>query len=138
MATPAQIRQTVDDWLAARWPTVQARQIVYAGNHGGRFYQGLWTHLIIPIDGANFSPDNVNARPTDQVERWVDFVTLPATFPAALCMDVYQNAQGWGYVASLRVFVAALGKTFERSQNGAGSETWRSVAWHEFVAGGPV
>lgn len=130
MPTLIAIKNTVDSWLAARWPTVQAKQAAYASNHGGRYFQGLYTHLTIPIDGNDSAPNNILIKPTDQAETWGDFVTLPASFPCSLRLDVYHNQQGWGYVATVRVFIAALNRIYERSQN-VGSETFRTVAWHE-------
>lgn len=130
MPTLAAIKNTVDNWLAARWPTVQARQTLYASNHGGRYYQGLWTHDTIPVDGADGAPNNILIKPSDQAETWADFVTLPASFPCSMRIDVYQSSEGWGYVATVRVYVLALERVFERSQN-VGSETWRTSPWRE-------
>lgn len=129
MPTLAAIKNTVDNWLAARWPTLQARQATYFASHK-KYFQGLFTHLTIPIDGADGAADNVLVKPTDQAETWGDFVTLPASFPCSLRLDVYRNEQGWGYVATVRVFIAALNRIYERSQN-VGSEQYRTVGWHE-------
>lgn len=133
MATLAQIKTIVDDWLAARWPTVQSKQTLYAATHDGRYFQGRWTHLINPTDGVDGSPDNTDVKPTDQAEWWAEFLVLPLQYPCSIRMDVYQNDSGWGYVLTVRVHISALGRVYERSQNGAGTETWRTVAWHEIA-----
>lgn len=130
MPTLQEVKDIVDGWLAARWPTLQNRQALYFASHN-KYFQGLWTHGTMPVDGIDSTPDNITAKPTDQAETWADFVTLPSQFPCSLSLEVYQNAQGWGYVATVRVFVLALDRIYERSQNGAGSETFRTDPWHQ-------
>lgn len=142
MPSLAQVRNRVDDWLAARWPTVQARQATYAANHGGRYWQGLRNLSFEPLHTtqsfADATPDLMDSHPTDQAETWLDF--LPeienVAIPACVIFDVYQNSDGWGYVAT--VMARHNGTIYRRSQNGAGTETWRTEGWHVYTpfAGG--
>lgn len=131
MPTLQEIRDTADAWLAARWPTVQNRQALYASNHSGRFWQGLVTHSNFPTDAIESLADRLDDHPTDQPETWNNAINnLPTNWPLALTMDVYNGPQGWGYVASVYVYVSQLDKVFSRSQN-VGAEVWRTQAWHE-------
>lgn len=137
MATLQNVRDRVDTWLAARWPTVQARQTAYAATHNGRYWQGLVSAANIPnhLTGgfADAIADRLGGKPTDQSETWLDF--LPeingVAIPAAVTMDVYQTSAGWGYVAT--IFAALNGTAYTRSQN-VGPETGRTVAWTQVAA----
>lgn len=131
MATLQEVRDTVDAWLAARWPTLQARQDVYASNHGGRYFQGLRTHSNFPVDAIEVTADLLATHPTDQSETWLDAVpSIPTAWPCAFKMDVYNGPSGWGYVGSVYVYVSQLDRIYTRSQN-VGSETFRTVGWRE-------
>ena len=133
MPTLQEIKDTADAWLLARWPTIQTRQTNYAGNHGGRYWQGLRTHSVIPTDAIDAPADLLDTHPTDQNESWNDAIPgLPANWPIAFVMNVYNGPQGWGYVAHVFVYVSQLDRTYTRSQN-VGSETWRTQGWHEVV-----
>lgn len=129
--TLAEIRDAADTWLAARWPTVQARQTTYASNHSGRYWQGLKSHANFPTDAIASLADNLDSHPTDQAETWNDAISgLPANWPCALVMDVYNGPQGWGYVATVYVYVSQLDRVYSRSQN-VGPESERTIPWHE-------
>lgn len=128
--TPAQVRTQVDTWLANRWATVQTKQAAYLAKTG-RYFQGLRTHTVLePADGVELAPDNVLVKPTDQVERWADVITLPATMPCVLRIDTYDGPAGKGYVATVRVKLA--GSWWERAQQ-VGPETYRTHAWRQAV-----
>lgn len=127
MATLAQIRTKVDNWLAARWPTLVNLQETYFANHQ-RYFQGLITHSTEPTDDVDTPPNRLSVRPTDQIERWGDFTTLPATMPAALVIDVYNGPFGSGWCAT--VYVRVLGIVYTRTQQ-VGNETWRNSAWQQ-------
>jgi hypothetical protein len=133
MATLQEVKDTVDAWLAARWPTIQNRQSIYASNHGGRYFQGLRTHSNFPIDAIETTADLLNSHPTDQAETWLDAIpTIPSQWPCAFLMDVYNGPQGWGYVGSVYVYVSQLDRIYTRSQN-VGPETHRTVGWHQYT-----
>lgn len=133
MPTLAEIRDIADGWLAARWPTVVNRQATYAANHSGRYWQGLRSHSNFPIDAIESLADQLDNHPTDQPETWHDAINnLPVNWPCALVMDVYQGPQGWGYCASVYVYVSQLSRIYSRSQN-VGPETWRTRPWHEVL-----
>lgn len=136
MATLAQVRDRVDDWLTARWPTVQARQTAYAAAHNGRYWQGLRCMVAEPNHTtAQFNdatPDRMSSKPTDQAESWMDFLSEinGVAIPAVFIMDAYQAPAGHGYVA--HVYARHNGTLYHRAQN-VGPETFRTQAWH--VAG---
>lgn len=131
MATLAQLRTRVDDWLAARWPTVLARQDTFFANRG-RYWQGLITHTVVPAHttaaDADTVADRLSFKPTDQAQSWLDVLAELSgiAFPAALAVDVYDGTQGKGYVAT--IFVRYNGTIYTRSKN-VGPESYRDVAW---------
>lgn len=133
LATLQEVKDIVDAWLAARWPTIQNRQAIYASNHNGRYFQGLRTHSNFPIDAIEVTADLLNAHPTDQPETWLDaFPTIPTEWPCAFLMDVYNGPSGWGYVGGVYVYVSQLDRIYTRSQN-VGPESWRTVGWHQYL-----
>lgn len=140
MATLAQLRTRVDDWLAARWPTVLARQDAFFTNRG-RYWQGLITHTVIPAHttavDADVVADRLAMHPTDQAQSWLDVLAELSgiVFPAALVMDVYDGPQGKGYVAT--IFVRHNGTLYSRSQN-VGPESFRTQAWAVAREGKPA
>lgn len=125
MATLAQIRHAVDAKLAALWTTIQTRQDAYAAAHDGRYWQGLRTHTITPVDGVKALPDVGNATPTDQPVAWPAAI-LTTPLEMALQIDVYDGPAGQGYVATVQVDV--LGQTYERAAQ-VGPEAWRAYGW---------
>lgn len=134
MATLQQTRTAVDDWLAARWPTVVARQDTYASNHAGRYFQGVrWVSLAAtPSDGGTVAP-TLSVKPTDQQETWSDLnLGALGSVPCSLQIDVYQGPGGWGWVATVEVLFN--GTRYSRSRN-VGAEDWRTQAWHVVTQG---
>jgi hypothetical protein len=128
MATLAQVRTIVDDWLTARWPLFTARQDAYFLAHG-RYWQGIrWATLAAtPSEGAD-GATTLTVKPTDQAEDWVDFgLGALLTAPCAFQCDVYDSPGGKGYVATVEVLYG--GTLYTRSRN-VGPETSRTVAWH--------
>ena len=132
MATLSQMRDRVDSWLAARWPTVVARQQNYFVNRG-RYWQGLITHSLLPEhtnsrDGDALA-DRLAVNPTDQFENWA--VVFPEwsteLLPAAIQIDVYDGPAGKGWVAT--IWVKYNGTIYSRSQN-VGPESHRTQSWH--------
>lgn len=132
MATLAQVKNTVDTWLAPKWTAIQNAQATYLANKG-HYFQGLITHSAsLPADGADATPDNTaSAHPTDQADKWAAFIALPAAFPCALIVDVYDGPQGTGYVA--KVIVSVAGVLYTRTVQ-VGLETWRVVPWQQFTS----
>lgn len=128
----ATVRQKIDDWLAPRWATLQARQETFFNTHG-KYFQGKWTHTtqVEQTDALNGDrvADALTDHPTDQVQDWRDLVQtafdgLP--LPARLRIDVYSGPQGWGWSATLQVLYN--GTVYERTGN-VGPETWRTRDW---------
>jgi hypothetical protein len=137
MATLAQVRTRVDNWLEARWPTVQSRQEAYYAVHS-KYWQGLRCMAAEPNHTtAQFNDavsDLLNGKPTDQAETWLDFLAeiSGVAIPAVFVMDTYQSPGGHGYVA--HVYAAHNGTLYHRAQN-VGPETGRTVAWHAVSEG---
>lgn len=129
MATPAQIRQAVDDRLAALWTAIQNKEAQYAAAHGGRYWQGRVTHSVIPADGATATPDIGTATPTDQPDPW-PLALRQVAMEMALAINCYSGPQGDGYVAT--VFVSINGTVWRRAAQ-VGPETWRQHGWQSGV-----
>lgn len=128
MATPAQIRQAVDDRLAALWAAIQNKQDIYAASHGGRYWQGLRTHTITPADESTALPSIGAQCPTDQLgQPWPNAI-LTAPMEMALQIDVYDGPQGTGYQAT--VWVTIAGNTWMRTAQ-VGPENWRVSGWRQ-------
>jgi hypothetical protein len=125
MPTLNEVRDTVNSWLAARWPLLVERQEAYFTIHA-RYFQGLWTHSVVPDDGAEIAPDQRTSKPGDQQARWADFFSLPDVLPCALRIDVYEGDQGHGWTATVRVRVA--GTIYQRIAH-VGPQTWRVQNW---------
>lgn len=130
MATLAQIRSAIDTRLEALWPTLVTRQTTYAANHGGRFFQGIKTHVAPPTEGDAKAADNLAAKPTDQVATWAAFGVPSWLESFSVEISVYDGPLGVGWVAT--VAVGVLGKVYSRSR-GVGPED-RNKAWAEVVA----
>jgi hypothetical protein len=126
MATLNEVKETVNSWLAARWPLLVDRQAAYYTIHE-RYFQGLWTHNVAPDDGAETAPDAHTSTPSDQQARWSDFFSLPDALPCALRIDIYESEQGQGWTATVRVRVA--GTLYQRTAH-VGPQTWRVQNWH--------
>ena len=134
MPTLQQTRTAIDDWLAARWPTVTSRQADYFASHG-RYWQGLRTRTV-PVqwdaqtDGSAV-PDALDRAPADSPSWRSVFPEFDAVLPAVVRCDVYDGPLGIGYVVTVEV--TWNGRVFWRSQN-VGPEVWRTVGWTEQVA----
>lgn len=128
MATLQEIKARADQVLTQIWREIQERQVVYAANHGGRYFQGLITHTVTPADGVDVAPDCLLVTPTDQPERWIDFgLELPA-IPFSIQLDVYDGPLGKGYVVTVQV--KYQGVLYERAAQ-YGPETHRAFSWRE-------
>lgn len=134
MPTLAQVRDFVDNRLANLWTNqIVPRQNVFFGNRG-RYWQGLITTSTTALPNNTAASTGVievtprlNTRPTDQSETWADAgFNLEATIPMAIKIDVYNGAQGPGYVG--QVWVKFNDTIFTRAQNN-GPETWRTFGW---------
>ena len=142
MPTLAQVRTAADNWLAARWPLLVARQDAYAAAHGGKSWQGLWTHVGAPEHNATTDgsavPDNLASHPTDQAASWLDALSelQGVSVAARFRIDVYDGPKGRGWNGRLQVRYD--GTTYERGK-GVGPEAvdfaWRE--WREAVAPSP-
>lgn len=124
MATPAQIRQAVDDRLAALWTAIQNKEAAYYAANG-KYWQGLRTMSAIPADGATALPDIGTATPTDQPDPWPAALRQVA-MEMALQIDVYDGPSGVGYVATVSVRINS--RVWERAAQ-VGPETWRQHGW---------
>lgn len=123
----ATLKAKWDTFMANRFATIQARQTTYFGNKG-RYFQGIVTNAV-PTDPAEIAPD-LTKKPTDQAESWADTnITLPATLPIALWIDVYNGPQGHGWTLNAKVIVGA--NTWQICVQGAGAETWRAFDWKQ-------
>lgn len=130
MPTPAEIRAAVDTRLSNLWSTIQTKQNNYASSHGGRYWQGLRTHVVFPADGLTVLPTVGAMCPTDQPgSPWPNAIlTLPIEM--AIQIDCYSGPNGNGYQAT--VWVTIYSDTWSRTAQ-VGPETWRVRGWHRDV-----
>lgn len=93
-----------------------------------RYWQGVSTPVVLPRDGNEGVPDRA-LQLTDQWESWEDTdVSLPATVPCAVAVDVYDSLYGQGY--TVRGDVEIAGHRYQRVVHVVGVETWRdSGGW---------
>lgn len=123
----ATLRTKWDNLIATRFPALQTRQGIYFTNKG-KYFQGISTNNT-PTDPAEVAP-NLTRKPTDQAESWSDAgITLPATIPVKLWIDVYDGPKGKGWTLNAEVIIGA--NTFRTCVQGAGNESraydWRQV-----------
>ena len=114
--------------LAASQPGYLARR--------GTHWQGIPSHAAIPRDGALVVPDRTR-KPADQAESWNGVgawpgVTLPATMPCAVQVDVYDGPAGKGYEVSVDLIENGV-RWVKTSQ--VGPETWRGHDWRRVESG---
>lgn len=126
----------MDTWLAAKWPTAVARQETYAGNHDGRYWQGLITHTVIPphttLAFVDTLADRLLTTPTDQVgANWLQALSGlnldTDLFAAALIIDVYDGPLGTGWQATV---IASYNGTYYWRRQAVGPEAAdRNFSW---------
>ena len=134
MPTLAQMRDKVDAWVTAKWPTIVARQENYRTNRG-RYWQGLPTHSTCPAhengkDGDSLG-DRLTASPDDQAfSTWLNVFPEWALelLPACVRVDTYDGPGGQGWV--LTIMARHNGTMYRRSQN-VGPESHRTRGWHQ-------
>ena len=120
----------INAWLLIFWVEFAAKQETYALANGGRYFQGVYSHVTETGD-ADSVADNLEYTLSDQVESWKDFMAAMldgVSLPCRFRCDVYELHGQWGYVLTVQVKIA--GKVYERSKN-FGWDTGRTVAWHE-------
>lgn len=131
MPTLVQVRNAVDNFLAARWPALVSRQDAFFATHS-RYWQGLRTHSLTPAhttaaDGSALC-DMIDRRPSDESGTWRDAFPGWASelFPMVFSIDAYDGPQGPGWVAT--VSVLHNGSLYQRSRN-VGPEEHRTKGW---------
>lgn len=128
--TPAQIRQACDDAVTTAWTAITNRQDTFAAAHGGAYWQGYKSHSITPADGVAATPDVGTATPADLVGQPWPAAIRSSSLPCSLEIHRYQTPRdGWGWVAIVTVTIN--GNTWQKTQNGAGPETFRTQPWQQ-------
>lgn len=127
MATPAQIRAACDTAVTNAWAAITAKQDAYFAANGS-YWQGYRSHSVTPADGATATPDIGTATPSDLVGQPWPAAIRSSSLPCSLEIHRYQTPRdGWGWLAIVSVTI--LGATWQKVQNGAGPETWRTTPW---------
>lgn len=131
MATIAEIRTAIENFVTNHGPKFIRRQERYFANHG-YYWQGVLTPATIPDDGVLVAA-NYSVRPTDHPERWSDiFINddiddrLPASIPMQISVDVYGGPRGQGW--SFTVYATKAGTLYWRTWH-VGPETERQTDW---------
>ena len=115
-----QVDPIIDD-LVTQLTSIQSTY--KTGN--AKYWQGLPCVSIIPSDGIEESTD-LTVKPTDQTETWNDeAISLAATLPVCLQVNVYDGPLGHGY--TVIAVVKEAGQTYSRSVD-TGHES-RTEAW---------
>ncbi len=133
MTLPAK-KDRVNTKLAALWPVLVARQDDYLAAHG-RYWQGLLTHGILPIDDDDPLPDQLARTPKEQpgvhVQDWR--AMLPELdgkpLPMALQVHTYGAPDGDGWWAEAHILYQGIHR---RRMKGAGPLAARFTrGWHK-------
>jgi len=127
--SPSELMAKVDSLIVQFLPTAISWQTTYSATHGGRFFQGLRSHSVIPADGADVAPDQLASHPTDQADTLASFWNggrLPSKTPFAVTVNVYDGPDGRGFEVVIS-FVSG-GVTYVRVVN-VGPESYREQAW---------
>ena len=103
---PIGIEKQCNDALDAVVAQLAVIQPGYAETHKGSYWQGLSTPTTIPNDGNKTAPDK-SRRPSDQLEDW-SAITLPATTPISVGVDVHDGPKGRGYTVLGLIDIAGL------------------------------
>ena len=128
-------RAQIDALLTQHWTKINNWMNNYAAGRGGRFFQGLRSHSVVPAGGQASAPDRLSSRPTDQAETLGDLwsgAQLPGLLPFALTINVYDGPEGRGWEAVIEMVDG--GQLWRRVVN-SGPETWREQPWQVVEAG---
>lgn len=129
---PAQVQAQIDSAFASKLTKIKNAQATYAANHGGRYFQALWTHTNAPADANNTAPNNLNSKPHYQGEDlnyfWV-IANLPAQIPNRFKIDQYDGPNGRGYVVTLSAIIG--GVEYQKVAYVEGAESYRLGGWVE-------
>jgi hypothetical protein len=131
--TLQEIRDEVDSRLIPMWTQIVNMQNNFLENHG-RYFQGLYTHLNTPEDGADVAPDDLDSKPSDQQHTWRNVADsfFPAKMMAKLKSDAMYGVEGHGFVIYLVLKVQ--GKRYIRSKGyGSSSALALTDDWKELI-----
>lgn len=107
---------------------MEAKQKAYFAEHS-RYWQGIETHDKPQSKEKKAAPKK-SKKATDIAETWSDMkVTLPASMPCSLSVNVYQTATGeWGYTCD--ALAVEDGVKYGKCKN-YGTESGREHDWIE-------
>jgi hypothetical protein len=119
-------RTKVEAWRYSVAAAIASRQNAYLAAHG-RYWQGILTPVAVPVEAADTVPD-LTLRPTDQMERWSDFLSglTVTTIPCSIRIDVYDGPLGQGYTVTVEV--VSESSVWIRTYH-VGPEDWRVRPW---------
>ena len=127
MVDAAAIQANIDASFTALVGTIAARQASYYAGHG-RYFQGLWSHSVAPVDGAQMAPDLLASRPGYQAESWADVAgdVIPTSTQARFVCNQYRGPQGDGFEFVLECLLN--GQLWQKTVN-FGPESYRDRPW---------
>lgn len=126
------IEKKCNDMLGAVVSQLVAYQTDYARTHAGRFWQGIRTHPVLPVDGNETAPDKTR-KPTDQAEDWSG-ITLSANMLIAVEVHTHRGPAGDGYTVFGWIKIGE--RTWQRAVGvGAHATTsdWADVTLQEVI-----
>lgn len=115
---PVQVVSAIDVFLQTQLPILITKQNAYLAANG-KYWQGLITHSTPVTHTLNLlgdkTADRLNTAPTDQAERWLDFIPewSGIILPCRFIVHTYNGPPGKGW--SLRI------------ETNYGPERWRRV-----------
>lgn len=139
MATLLQVRNYVDQKLSDLWDYADARQTIYASNHG-RYWQGLLLNRNLrnhlPVDPTVLEDptedDEVSGIAGSHEVGWkAALPALPASLPCAFQADEFLSPSGIGW--TLTVWVKYNGTIYTRSRTRHEDDSLTTEPWSVYV-----
>ena len=119
----------VNNALADLANRIENREAIFFANNG-RYWQGLLTPRIIPVDGADTAPD-LDAKPSNETFDW-SAANLPATIPVGIAVNAHDGPLGQGFTMIAWVKLGN-GEIWYRSK-GVGAYGVTTVGWDQVPA----
>ncbi len=107
---------------------IEAREAIFFGNNG-RYWQGVLTPPIIPVDGADTPPDLV-VKATNEIFTWTQ-ANLPATIPVGIEIITHDGPLGQGFTERAWCKLGN-GETWYRSK-GIGAYGVTTAGWDQVI-----
>lgn len=119
------IKATVDEKLPDLLSVIMSKQVSFAIEHGGKFWQGFSTKEAPPSDGM-IAKSDVGIKSPNDSEPWPSEI-ISDDMPMSVRVDVYDGPLGKGYTVTSSVSISS--EIWERVDH-VGPERWRGRDWY--------